>query len=41
MALSKEHGMTKIVIAGRAFWSVSGVVYTTLADALEALHGSR
>ncbi len=33
--------MTKVILAGRAYWVVQGVVYTTLAAAQEALHGTR
>ena len=33
--------MSKVVIAGRVFWIVSGMVYTTLADAIQARDGAR
>lgn len=33
--------MSKVVIAGRTFWIVSGVVYTTIAAAIQARDGAR
>lgn len=33
--------MSKIIVAGRVYWAVQGVVYTTLAAARDALHGAR
>ena len=33
--------MIKVIIAGRVFWIVAGVVYTTLADAIQARDGAR
>ncbi|MEY4745195.1 MAG: hypothetical protein RL272_1140 [Candidatus Parcubacteria bacterium] len=33
--------MSKVVIAGRTFWIFAGVVYTTLADAIQARDGAR
>lgn len=33
--------MIKLIVAGRTYWMVAGVVYTTLSAALQARDGAR
>ena len=33
--------MMKLVIAGRVYWSVGGIVYTSLTAAQDAIRGAR